>query len=531
MLCTINLDIHLAKNEWTINPIVLLLLMLVTISPSGYACDELSFGEDFVHFQALNSLAEHASIIVPFKNGDLDLAQKLRLTINGKNAKFDAHASLIWPTTNNRKHYLRSLLIRPFGGIRKGDVYKLTWHSELGKQITPYDDHVTQTIDAKFPIDWLSNVLYAPLLPPVNGDFYWFDKAYLNYSDFITDEKAINENKKIQGKLTDPAPWLYDRVYVLYQLYFKTGDITVKHKAHEAAMFYQQNLTKHGYFGLKETEDHKYLLNSGLLIDYMFYPRLSIKKAIHNLYSNTLIWPSKYIQKLKFWTERNLAVALAAAITQWELQQNRSALFRIHDLIDGSTAALFSPSNKDDGCIAHRYGAHEGGRVDDLVCSPWMSALVSYQLWRFYQLTGDEKSKRIIKSLGKSVINYGTYITTDEQSKGKTVPKYLAFLTSTKLEQSEQGSDIQHACDVAGMISLSAYLAKLDGEDITQQVHLVDKLLLSCQHSLGVNDKNRNQWQLAPLRKFNWWFGTTGHMPWLLTELAVELESAKVVAK
>ncbi|WOH36629.1 hypothetical protein RI844_14800 [Thalassotalea fonticola] len=510
-------------------PFIGLILLAIALGGSySFASDEISFGENFVHFQALNSLSEHASIVVPFKNEVLDLTQKLQLTINGKSVKFDAQSSLIWPSKNNNKPFLRSLLLTPFSGVRKGDIYKLTWHPELGKQIAPYDNHITKTIDAKFPIDWLSNVLYAPLLAPISDDFYWFNKAYINYSDFVTDDKAIAEHKKIQEKLTDPAPWLYDRVYVLYQLYFKTGDITIKHKAHEAALFYQQNLTEQGYFGLKKNADHKYLLNTGLLIDYMFYPRLSLKKAIHKIFINTLSWPSKYTQKVGFWTERNLAVALAAAITQWELNQSITALVRIQDLVDGTSSALYSFNANTYDCIAHPYGVHEGGKADDLVCSPWMSALASYQFWRLFQLSGNEKSKNIIKSLGKSVLRHGTYTASDGQIKGRIVPKYLIFLERPTLENNEQWSDIQHACDVAGMVSLSAYLSKLDGEDITQLVRLADKLLLSCQHSLQVNDKNRTRWQLSPVRKFNWWFGTTGNMPWVLTELAEEFESAKL---
>ena len=197
-------------------------------------------------------------------------------------------------------------------------------------------------------------------------------------------------------------------------------------------------------------------------------------------------------------------------------------------MLDGTSAALYAFNANTHGCIAHPYGVHEGGKAADLVCSPWMSALASYQFWRIFQLTGNEQSKRIIKSLGKSVLSNGTYTATDAHIKGKIVPKYLVFLSRSKLEDNKQWSDIQHACDVAGMVSLSAYLSKLDGEDITQLVHLVDDLLLSCQHSLKVNDKHRQQWQLTPIRKFNWWFGTTGSMPWLLTELAADFESAKL---
>ncbi|TLU65775.1 hypothetical protein FE810_07640 [Thalassotalea litorea] len=426
--------------------------------------------------------------------------------------------TLLWPNADKASDSIRALIVKLQEPVKKGDMLQLRFDQQSKEKIKPWKETPATLIDVSYSSGWLENALYAPLQTQQSGPPSWFDFAYRQFGYQLADMETVNQDPKVKRNYTTSAPWLYDRVYVLYQLYFQTGDLYFKQMAHVSAQVYRSHINEFGYFSLKKGNDIKYLLAPGMLIDYQFYPSNDTAELIHQFYQNSLRWPAQYQLGLTFWTERNLSVALANAISLWELTQSVESFTRIEALIKGSMRTLQTSQNKNLNCLAHPYRVHEGKSDNTLVCSPWMNALLAHQLWKLWRMTEMPEAAQLISAFGKNVVEQGSYLAPKGKIKGLTVPKYLIFAQSSKFEDPMAYSDMQHACDVAGLVVSARYLALQLQQDQSFYKDTMENLLLSCRASLGV-DKKKNSWRIKPLRKFNWWFHSTGNLSWKLAEL------------
>lgn len=457
------------------------------------------------------------SFVVPMPMEAMDDSSKLSLFKNGKPIHFTAFAHLKWPTRQGLT-YVRGLTINFEALVKTKDKFILAWgqHKAMALSSSVNIDPLSY-ITASFSTSWLSNILYSPLHATDKDFLKWFQRAYIKFGDYVTDEAKVAKAKnKISYK--DASPWLYDHPYTLYQLYFKTGDSYWLHKAHSAALFYERNISHEGYFLLKKRHDIKYLIPSGLLIDYIFYPRKSLLDTINRMYGNSLSWPTEYNTSRGFWTERHLASALSLAVTEWEVTGSNNSLSRVLALIKGTKSSIVFGENGSGGCMRHQLGAHEGKKDKTMVCSSWMNALVVEQLWRFHLLTLNQDSKDLIITLANQVLDKGVYQGWGVHMKKYKVPRYLQFFNDSKRRELDQWTDMHHACDVAGMLSKAAFLLKEDGKDYQLQKDMTLSLLKTCKKTLSRSNVVK-VWSISPLRKFNWWFSSTGSLEWLAEQL------------
>jgi hypothetical protein len=122
--------------------------------------------------------------------------------------------------------------------------------------------------------------------------------------------------------------------------------------------------------------------------------------------------------------------------------------------------------------------------------------------------------------LAADVARYGVYDGADE-GLDYLVPWYLA---SSRYQFSDNGpfDDIEHTCDVGGLVVRAAWSARACGAETAELDATAAALVESCAadledwHRPSGPDTGLSEWRLSPPRKFNWWFGTTSDMSWLL---------------
>tara|TARA_R110001599_G_scaffold310954_1_gene518193 strand:- start:975 stop:2507 length:1533 start_codon:yes stop_codon:yes gene_type:complete len=428
----------------------------------------------------------------------------------------DFSYALLWPSDNTRQ-YIRSLTISS-GELQrsKSDLfYSLEWQEGTTENITDAEKQLSITHHANVSAAWLALSFYAPLKTSAqNKKITWFDNANIRYGKFMADPSLLN--KKYQFDLNTAAIWLYDRPFNFYLLYLKTGDLYWKTKAHEASEFYRSHINNEGYFSLKEPNDFKYAYTQGLVLDYIFYPNKDTKEVIERIYKMTSSWPTE-VKKEGFWTERHHSVALTSAISQWVISNDTNTLKRIRSFVSNTANYLAYPYNG--SCLKHSYLSHNGKKSDTQVCSPWMTALLVEQFWRFYHLTFDYKSAHVIEMFSDFLINEGIFYFTYGKEYS-AVPRYLATINSTKKGKYNAWSDLHHACDVASAIAKAAYLKKIQNKEHSTLTLTLKNMLKTCRRSMH-RSNSADAWPVNPPRKFNWWYGSAASFTWLLNELDI----------
>lgn len=493
---------------------------LFIFSPIGQ-----SYSQELIPKNTLNFEINHIDInytkpvyiTIPFPNHYFFENEKLSLLWENSPIPFSAHAHLYWPSLTDGNRAVRAITIKLPVGVN--GQYSLTWNPEIGKSLVSHSLSSNTFQAVQFSTHWLSKLSYGALLPlNQKHELHWFDEAFQRYGSYIIDEEELKKTLKKTYSKSTPGPWLYDKVFSLYLLYLKTGDLKWKNEAHQAALFYINNINHNGYFKLKP-KDMKYLYGTGLLYDYMFFPDSQILSIINKMYRNTLDWPALYSMKKSFWTERHLSNALNMALTQWEMRQSTQALERINDITHGIELALKKSSNAPKGCLAHTYSQHQKRKDDVLVCSPWMTALLTEQLWRYYSLTGNQLAANIMMSFSDFVQEKAIYSGTVTHLKGLSIPDYLVYFGTSIYKEREPWADTQHACDISGMLAKGIYLKKIHKVDYHQLNNSFIKLLKTCKKTAYQSSNKTTFWKLRPLRKFNWWFSSTANLSWLFTEI------------
>lgn len=448
---------------------------------------------------------------IPTPNYLIDKNSKLTLTdANGQIVSAKFYIVLLWPNENKAK-FIRAFSVSTSDELTN-PLLTLTWENSNKGNLQAAPNTVTN-FHANLSASWLSQSFPTPMLPAKeNVKNSWFDNANLHYGKFFENPAS---NLKYQFPLDKPSIWLYDRAYSFYILYLKTGDIFWKKAGHTAASFYKSKITDNGFFSLKPN-DLKYANSQGLLFDYIFYPEVSTKTIIDKIYKMTSTW-STDIKTEGFWTERHHSIALNTAITQWSVTHDPQVHSRIMAFIQSAANYTSLPYNRN--CLKHSYLAHEGKELATSVCSPWMTALLVEQFWRYYFLTNNYQSTFIIEKFATYLASSGSFNFTYGKEES-SVPKYLTLFNKPDYENNDPWSDINHACDVANAIAKAAYLLKLQKKDYSPLKNQIIKMVKTCHRSMHRTNPN-DAWPIVPPRKFNWWYGTTASFTWLLQELDI----------
>ncbi len=376
---------------------------------------------------------------------------------------------------------------------------------------------------ATFTPDWLAGCMFRTRTVQLNDDaaLSWFDESMMGFAQTAVNDVPAQVTERIDYQ-NDEAPWLFDRALALFNVYVRTGEVKWLRHAHRAAQYYASRLSDRGYFNFKSYDDLKYSYGHSLLVDLMLTGDRSLLPKIEAVGRAANDWTETYSIGSQFWTERHHAYALLAALAAWEATGKATYAARADAIMRATYAHAANPPDgmPKDGCLPHTRRSHEGDDMDEPVCSPWMTALFADAVWRYWLHAQDDKALRLLAGFGDWIKNTALYDGSYEQL-DYMVPYY--FATST-YQGTEGGpwADVEHTCDVAGMVARAAWAKKRLGTDARGLQGTLDALMKGCKWSLDYwhrpdgPSSGKAEWRLSPPRKFNWWFGTTSDLPWLL---------------
>jgi hypothetical protein len=381
-------------------------------------------------------------------------------------------------------------------------------------------------IYAALPPEWLGQCELRTMTTPAHSDpsWKWFDDSFVNSAYTATNDLPAGVERIV---LDDNEPWLFDRTLTLFGVYARTGDVRWLRHAHRSARFYLAHLTDEGYFDFKDG-DLKYLYGASLLVDLILTGDVGLIEPIERIGELELEWDPTYTPSTPFFTERHQTYALLGAMAAWEATGDPAQGERAREIARASFELAANPPDgwPSDGCMLHTMQAHEGDGGDEPVCSPWMSGLFADAVWRYYWQSLDRDALVFLAGLGDFVAEHGLYDGSDEDV-AFLVPWYLV---SSEYQYSDSGAwgDLEHTCDVANVTARGAWAHAALGEDPGPLVETTRELLAGCRYVLddwhrpdGVSS-GLPEWRLSPPRKFNWWFGSTSDMPWILASLGAE---------
>ncbi len=357
----------------------------------------------------------------------------------------------------------------------------------------------------------------ATVSVPVNTD--WYVLPQIRYANYITNSDALAANGITPEKASQ---YLYDRPRALMQLYLLTGDTSWKSHAIAASQHYMAHIGEDGYFSLVTNKDIKYLMPKGLLYYHQITGDDSARRTIARIYRASLDWEPQYHNR-GFWTERNQAAALEAAVTYFEMTNSEDARQRIEYILAATLKMTMTPDNSWPvrGCPQHTFKSHEGGSDGSAVCSPWMLALLADPIWRYQQQTRSDVATALLQQFGRFIVEFGTYPGKGKFA-GQQLPKYLVVFDNPQMEDINPWNDVQHSCDVAAMLGKALYVTESVSE---QQASVFFALLAPCKSKYARLKDNKPYWRARPERKFGWEYSTTSDLPWLEQAIAHRLKT------
>lgn len=378
---------------------------------------------------------------------------------------------------------------------------------------------------AMLPAEWhIHSMLFGRALPLNNP--HWFDQAMLAFTHTATNRVPESVNVAERIRLDDHEPWLFDRASTLFQVYFRSGVPWHYAEAEQASRVYANSLDRQGWFSARPG-DLKYVYPRSLLYRWMLFGEDHQRGHIERMAQLGSSWTADG-RNARFWTERHVNYALATAVHAWELsgaarhQQRIDAL--INDLLAMSSA---NERGTTYDCPAHRMEAHEGKQSDQMVCSPWMLALLGQTLDYYYQLSDDPRAATLLSQFHRFLLRDGLYRvpadSADVKLRGMLLPWYLAGPGYGFSDNGPFG-DLEHACDVAGLLARSGTVREKTEKLPTEHDVALQALMQSCQFNLKMWHRpgadvqhGKPVWRLAPARKYNWWFGSTQELTWWLS--------------
>lgn len=360
---------------------------------------------------------------------------------------------------------------------------------------------------------------------PLTRSGHWFDDAMWQFSRTAINQVPPTVSAEHRIDFSRPAAWLFDRPGLLFDLYFRSGDITLFTEAEKAGRRYAATITPDGFSAWKP-EDLKYVYTRSLLYRWMLFGEEHHEARIRAMASAASTWPVDG-RGANFWTERHTNYAIAANVSAWELTGEQRYRERIENWLDGLLAMSRAPLQ--DGlpanCPAHSMRAHEGADSDQPVCSPWMMALLGQTLDRYYQLSGDRRAADLLVRFNRYLLEGGLYRVPPDDANVKLRDMLLPwYLAAREFGFSDNGpfGDLEHSCDVAGLLARSGYYRSRAGSGDPRQEAALRDLMQSCRFNLemwhrpGASRHGKAEWRLSPPRKFNWWFTSTQDLTWLL---------------
>lgn len=364
--------------------------------------------------------------------------------------------------------------------------------------------------------------MFSPVSPIIEGDF--FDENAVNFGNTAMDRLGSLYNNGVnvsdatytaaQGNfdLGTREPWLYDRATIIYKLYLRTQDPTIRAKALEYAELYMSGVVmtyENADFttGGGQAGDVKYLYP----IIAWWYERETgnpiYRPLAQGLYNQARAsFPIAYSPAAALWTERNLNYAIQACLAKYWIFGDESALTAAEAYFD--TLVQMSTLT---GAPLHPHSQHEGTSIATPITSPWMSALLVETLLQLFRTNGNEAIVEWIARYCDFIVAHGFYQNTEiPEVLGLRVPAYLAGSVITYPDAGGPFGDSEHSYDV-GIMLFKGIWAKLRMGDT--DVAVMQELANECMTvaEFVMNDWTRTtqylpKYRVNPPRKYAWWY-------------------------
>ena len=345
--------------------------------------------------------------------------------------------------------------------------------------------------------EWMSQCLLQTRTATLNSvaAYNTFDNAFIRHT-----------NTAVTGTVyqTGSEPWLYDRAQTLFIAYFRTGDVVRLRAAHRAAQFYKANITATGAFALGG--DAKYTYGQSMNYDLMLTGDSTLNPVILRALQPHAGWPTNFSATTGFWTERNSAYALHAALAAYDATGDAAHSARARALFNSYFSMQQTPINNwtKNGCALHTSAQHDPSEIlPAVMCSPWMGALMSDAVWKYYLLSQDSNALVYLADYADYLQSYTLY------NQGAL---RLPYYGATSYGHTDADGDEEHTCDVMGAFVRGFWAKKALGRNTSNLTADRDNLISACQ-------ANVNGSGLSPLRKYSWWFGTNSDFSWFMGSL------------
>lgn len=301
-------------------------------------------------------------------------------------------------------------------------------------------------------------------------------------------------------------PWLFDRAEAWRMLAEMTGNARWQTQAHADLAYYESRLRADGIFMNKTGEDDtKYC--------YVHAWSASLAKQTA-AYQATVNGFPDLAPATGLWTERELWVALQAAVNYQQVAPATIVLARCQAMLDQWDAMCASRKAPLVTYTRHEGGGPGGTQPTDLVTSPWMSALY-FQAARRYATMVPAAAAQVQRQASdyfdwlNEPGTRGFYPAehAHPQFAGLVFPAYLAG--GTLIGDAGPGDgDMKHALDLAGFVAFVVHAKQALGLPIMlaeQRLAQMKSAAARCFEYWTRDTTYLPKYRLQQPRMFNWW--------------------------
>ena len=304
-------------------------------------------------------------------------------------------------------------------------------------------------------------------------------------------------------------PWLFDRTSVAYYLYKRTGDVRWRTQFLEYFTFYRTHIDAAGIFTPKGTGDTKY----SYVTPFVLYERETgdaqyrpIAQRIYNAWNAE--FPNTYSSSIGLWTEREIGLALEAAVAWYDLTRDPAALARANALV-----AQWGAMSQSTGAPLHTLSQH-GEEFDNawsgrLMTSPWMATLYFQAARRLHDITNDQtiltQASRYADYLHQYAFVDGGV--TGSEYTGYVIPYYLVGTDGWYTAETPSWGDANHAIDVAGFLKFAIKAKTTLGQSTTNATTRYNQMRTTAAYNFSTLVRTTTylpKYRVNPARLFNW---------------------------
>lgn len=350
-------------------------------------------------------------------------------------------------------------------------------------------------------------------LDPADAPLVKFGETALrnwNFEGHVVDAQFNEDYGKWDPNGPLFEPHLFDRVSVAYIMWKRTGDPRWRTEFDLLFAIYRTHIDARGIFTIKGQSDTKY----SYVRPFYYYEQetgdtqyRAIAKRIYDAWVQEL--PNAYSPNIGLWTEREVGLALDAAIFYYKLTGEPTALMRAKAMV-----AHFGSVAEATGAPLHPLSQH-GEEFDNayapmMMTSSWMAALYFQALKTYYDTTQDQEALRQISRYVDFIDANGLVDGSSfhQEFTGVTVPYYLYGVGTFYDRETPSEGDMAHCLDVAGLFKFGIKAKIILGQN-TLRADTRYFELRQCAVREFTNWTRSTQYlpkyRLTPPRKFNWW--------------------------